>query len=110
MERSDMWRTKPTFNKFHWPSLPKMTAVVMLLTGCVSTRSEAQQQGPKKFSSPEDASNAFVTAAQNNDEKAMLETLGPDGKQIVYSDDETKDANSRANFVHRYHEMPHLLL
>jgi len=81
----------------------------MLLTGCVSTRSAAQQQGPKTFSSPEDASNAFVTAAQNNDEKAMLEILGPDGKQIVYSGDETEDAHSRANFVQRYQEMHRLV-
>jgi len=109
MERSDMWRTKPNFNKFHCPSLPKITAVAILLTVCVSTRSAAQQQGPKTFSSPEDASNAFVTAAQNNDEKAMLEILGPDGKQIVYSGDETEDAHSRANFVQRYQEMHRLV-
>ena len=104
-----MWRTKPNFNKFHWPSLPKMTAVVMLLTGCVSTRSAAQQQGPKTFSSPEDASNAFVTAAQNNDEKAMLEILGADGKEIVSSGDEVEDAHNRANFVMRYQEMHRLV-
>ena len=104
-----MWRTKPNFNKFHCPSLPKITAVAILLTVCVSTRSAAQQQGPKTFSSPEDASNAFVTAAQNNDEKAMLEILGPDGKQIVYSGDETEDAQSRANFVQRYREMHRLV-
>jgi Protein of unknown function (DUF2950) len=104
-----MWRTKPNVNKFHCPSLPKITAVAILLTVCVSTRSAAQQQGPKTFSSPEDASNAFVTAAQNNDEKAMLEILGPDGKQIVYSGDETEDALSRANFVQRYREMHRLV-
>jgi hypothetical protein len=109
MERSDMWRTKPNFNKFHCPSLLKITAVAILLTVCVSTRSAAQQQAAKSFSSPEDASNAFVTAAQNNDEKAMLEILGPDGKQIVYSGDETEDAHSRANFVQRYQEMHRLV-
>ena len=69
----------------------------------------AQQPGQKTFSSPEDASNALVTAAQNNDEKAMLDILGPDGKQIVSSGDETEDAQSRANFVQRYQEMHRLV-
>ncbi len=69
----------------------------------------AQQPGQKTFSSPEDASNALVTAAQSNDEKAMLDILGPDGKQIVSSGDETEDANSRANFVQKYQEMHRLV-
>jgi hypothetical protein len=69
----------------------------------------AQQPGQKTFSSPEDASNALVTAAQSNDEKAMLDILGPDGKQIVLSGDEAEDAESRANFVRRYQEMHRLV-
>jgi hypothetical protein len=52
------------------------------------------------FSSPELAANALFTAAQSNDEKAMLDIFGPAGKQIVSSGDETEDANSRANFAH----------
>ena len=94
-----MQRTKLNFDKFHWANLSKLAAVAILLTACFPIRSMAQQQGQKTFSSPEDASNALVTAAQNNDEKAMLEILGPDGKQIVSSGDETEDAESRANFV-----------
>ena len=39
----------------------------------------------------------------------MLDILGPDGKQIVSSGDETEDANSRANFVKRYQEMHRLV-
>jgi hypothetical protein len=69
----------------------------------------AQQQGQKTFSSPQEATTAFVAAAQNSDEKAMLEILGPDGKQIVSSGDETEDAQSRANFVRRYQEMHRLV-
>jgi hypothetical protein len=52
----------------------------------------AQQAGQKTFSSAQDASNALVRAAQNNDEKMMLEILGPDGKQIVSSGDEAEDS------------------
>jgi hypothetical protein len=69
----------------------------------------AQQPGQKTFSSPEDASNALFTATQSNDEKAMLDILGPDGKQIVSSGDETEDAQSRANFAEKYQEMHRLV-
>ncbi|MGD0793790.1 MAG: DUF2950 domain-containing protein [Terriglobales bacterium] len=106
---SHMRRTTLNFDKFHWANLPKIAAVALLLTVCVPTRSMAQQPGQKTFSSAEHASNALVTAAQNNDEKAMLDILGPDGKQIVSSGDETEDANSRANFVQRYREMHRLV-
>src|ERR1019366_5366007 len=102
MERSHMRRTKLNFGKFHWANLPKLGAVAILLTGCFPSRSMAQQQGQKTFPSAEDASNALVLAAQNNDEKALLDILGPDGKQIVSSGDETEDADSRANFIQRY--------
>ena len=102
-----MRRTTLNFGKFHWANLPILAAV--LLTACFPIRSMAQQPGQKTFSSPEDASNAFVTAAQNNDEKAMLDILGPDGKQIVSSGDEAEDAEGRANFVRRYQEMHRLV-
>jgi Protein of unknown function (DUF2950) len=109
MDRSHMRRTKLNFDKFHWANFPKVATVAILLTWGLSTRSMAQQQGQKTFSSPEDASNALVTAAQSNDEKAMLEILGPDGKQIVSSGDEIEDTNNRANFVQRYQEMHRLV-
>ncbi|MFZ0479966.1 MAG: DUF2950 domain-containing protein [Terriglobales bacterium] len=69
----------------------------------------AQQPGQRTFSSPEDASNALVTAAQSNDEKAMLDILGPDGKRVVSSGDDTEDAESRANFARKYQEMHRLV-
>src|ERR1035437_6639619 len=109
MERSYMRRTKLNFDKFQWANLPRIAAVAILLAGCFPTRSMAQQQGQKTFSSAEDASNALVTAAQSNDEKAMLDILGPSGKQIVSSGDETEDAASRANFIQRYQEMHRLV-
>jgi hypothetical protein len=95
--------------KFHWADFPKLAAVAILLTVCFPMRSMAQQPGQKTFSSPEDASHALATAAQVNDEKAMLDILGADGRQIVSSGDETEDANSRANFVEKYQEMHRLV-
>ena len=102
-----MRRMKLNVDKFQWASLPILAAV--LLTACFPIRSVAQQPGQKTFSSPEDASNAFFTAVQSNDEKVMLDILGPEGKHIVSSGDETEDAQSRANFVQRYQQMHRLV-
>jgi Protein of unknown function (DUF2950) len=103
-----MQRTKLNFDEFHW-GVPKLAAVAILLVGCFATRSMAQQQGQMTFASPEAASKALVTAAQNNDEKAMLDILGPDGKQIISSGDATEDAENRANFAQRYQQMHRLV-
>jgi hypothetical protein len=99
---------KLSLDKIHWSNLAVLAAVAMLLTACFPTRSMAQQPGQKTFASPEDASSALVTAAQNNDEKAMLDILGPDGKQIVSSGDDAEDAEGRASFVQRYQQMHRL--
>ena len=104
-----MRRTKLNFDKFHGANLPKLAVVAILLLVCFPTRSMAQQPGQKTFSSAEEASNALVTAARNNDEKAMLEILGPDGKRIVSSGDATEDAENRANFVKKYEDMHRLV-
>src|ERR1700677_1376727 len=109
MERSRMRKTNLNVDKSRGINVPALTAVAILLTLCFSSRSVAQQPGQKTFSSADDASSALVTAAQSNDEKAMLSILGPDGKQIVSSGDDAEDAQSRANFVQRYEEMHRLV-
>ncbi|MGA3089985.1 MAG: DUF2950 domain-containing protein [Terriglobales bacterium] len=94
-------------DKFHGPNFSQLAGVGILLALCFSAL--AQQPGQKTFSSAEDASAALVSAAQNNDEKAMVEILGRDGKRIVSSGDEAEDAESRASFVKRYQEMHRLV-
>jgi len=114
-----MRRTELNFDRFHWAtltwaspawaSLTKVAAAAVVWTVCLCAGSVAQQPGQKTFSSAEDASHALVTAAQSNDEKAMLEILGAEGKQIVSSGDEAEDAENRANFVEKYQEMHRLV-
>ncbi len=101
--------TKLNVDKFHWANLGKFAAVAIILAMCLARSATAQQPGQKTFSSAEEASNALVTAARNNDEKAMLGILGPAGKQIVSSGDDAEDAENRANFVQRYQEMHRLV-
>jgi hypothetical protein len=100
-----MRRTEPTFRKLESADLLKIVALAALLLGCFPAASSAQQKGERTFSSPEEASTALVAAAQNNDEKTMLEILGPDAGQIVSSGDPTEDAQSHANFARKYQEM-----
>jgi hypothetical protein len=109
MERSQMLRTKLNLDKFQWANLLKLAAVAILLTGCFPTRSLAQQQGQKTFSSAEEASNALLMATKSNDEKAMLDILGPDANRILSSGDEIEDADGRANFAQKYQEMHRLM-
>jgi hypothetical protein len=108
-ERRHMRRMKLSINKFHRANLLDLAALVILLTCCFPNRSLAQQPGQKTFSSPQKAAKAFVTALRSNDEKAMLDILGPGGKQIISSGDETEDAERRAHFVQKYEEMNRLV-
>ena len=85
--------------------LLKIAMLATLLFACFAFDSTAQQKGQKMFSSPEEASKAFVAAVQSNDETAIREILGPDSRQIVSSGDPTEDAESRANFAGKYQEM-----
>ena len=103
-----MRRTMLNFDKSHGANLPILVAALIISTACFSNRSMAQQTGQKTFSSPDDASSALATAAQSNDEKVLLDILGPDGKNIVSSGDEAEDAQSRADFVLKYQQMHRL--
>jgi hypothetical protein len=105
MEKNNMLWTQLNSEKSLFANLAKLAAVAILLTACFATRATAQQHGQRTFPTAEAASHALVAALQANDEKALLEILGRDGKQIVSSGDEAEDAESRANFVRRFKQM-----
>jgi hypothetical protein len=104
-----MSRTHLDLNKFLLANIAKLAAVTILLTACFAPRATAQQHGQKTFPSAEAASHALVAALKTNDEKALLEILGRDGKQIISSGDEAEDAETRANFVRRFQQMHRLV-
>jgi len=95
--------------RFQWANLAELAAIVIVSAGCFSARLMAQQTGQKTFSSADEAAKALVAAAHNNDEKALLEILGPDAEQIVSSGDAVEDAEGRATFVQRYEQMHRLV-
>jgi Protein of unknown function (DUF2950) len=100
-----MQRMSLNFSKFSWAGVSQLAVVGVLLAASFSCTSVAQEKDQKTFSSPEEASNALVAAAQSNNENVMLEILGSEAKQIVSSGDDAEDAQSRANFVQKYQEM-----
>jgi len=104
-----MRQTKLNFAALQYGNLAKFAAVAILLLGSLPAIARAQQQGQKTFASAEEASNALFTAAQNNDEKAMLDIFGPDGKQVVASGDDVQDHEMHANFAKKYVQMHRLV-
>jgi Protein of unknown function (DUF2950) len=104
-----MQQVKRNAGGFWWAGISKLATAALILVGSLPLRALAQQPGQKTFASAEQASQALLTAAQNNDEKALVEILGPDAKQIVSSGDPTEDAQDRAQFVAKFEQMHRLV-
>jgi hypothetical protein len=83
-----------------------LLAIIVLTGGCATV---AMAQDQKVFPSPTAASIALFNAVQSNDERAILDILGPEAGKIVSSGDDTEDAADRATFVRRYQEMHRLV-
>jgi Protein of unknown function (DUF2950) len=66
---------------------------------------DAQQTGQRTFHSTEDAGRALFAATQAKDDEALLDVLGPAGKDIVSSGDPEEDSDARSSFVLKYEEM-----
>src|SRR5271163_1225963 len=108
MERCPMQRTNLNIDKWYRAAVREFAALA-IFAGCLPAISLAQQLGQKTFPSSEEASSSLVAAMQSKNEKALLEFLGPDGKQIVSSGDEIEDLRTRADFVQKYLEMHRLV-
>jgi Protein of unknown function (DUF2950) len=92
-----------------WDNGCKVAVVTVMLMGWLAAGLPAQEKGQKTFASAEEASQVLVTAIQSNDEKAILDILGQDAKQIVSSGDDVEDKANRADFVKNYQEMHRLV-
>ena len=64
--------------------------------GTPSPASTVQQ---KMFNTPEEASAALILAAERFDLPALREILGPDGEDLVVSEDTVQDRNQLAEFA-----------
>ena len=68
----------------------------------------AQQQDQRTFHSAEEASLAFFSAAQQENERALLDILGPAGKEVISSGDPAEDMDHRVGFIVKYKQMHRL--
>src|ERR1700685_4230103 len=105
MRRRHMQRSEFFMSGIVRANVLKVAGAAVLLAGVFPILTIAQQAGQKTFPTAQAASQALVDAANSNDQNAMLQVLGPDGKDIISSGDDVEDAQNRSNFVMRYEEM-----
>jgi hypothetical protein len=73
------------------------TLIFGLLLGAACATSSAAQQ--KAFNTPEEAAEALTVAAEKYDIPALKEILGPDGTDLVMTEDAVLDKNQLAAFA-----------
>src|SRR5262249_43663318 len=62
------------------------------------------QPGQKEFDTPKQAADALIQVAANLDVAAAKEILGPDGEDIISSEDPVQDKNRAAEFANKAKE------
>ena len=62
------------------------------------------QTTQKAFATPKEAADALVQAASDFNVQALLDILGPDGKDLVASQDSVQDKNRAAKFAEKAKE------
>jgi hypothetical protein len=98
---------KRKLEQFDWCSLARLIkpAFVAASLICFPKLGLAQQPGQKTFPSAEEATSSFYAAAKNDNEQALLDIVGPAGKEVILSGDLGEDLESRVGFVVKYEEM-----
>jgi hypothetical protein len=78
-------------------------ATAIIVGVCAAARAdEAPPASQSDFASPEQASEALMSALRENEQQRMLEILGPDGQKLVQSGDPVADRNARQRLVGAY--------
>jgi Protein of unknown function (DUF2950) len=105
MERYIMNEITKVIRKLQFPRLLLATLSVLSMLAFSSQVTLAQQPHQQVFHSPEDAGAALLAAAQQTDNRALLEILGPAGKDLISSGDPAEDGKNREHFVAKYKQM-----
>jgi hypothetical protein len=82
---------------------PALLAGVQLAV-TLTLLSAAPQAEQRTFATPQEAVQAVIDAAEQNDTVAMLKLFGPAGKEIVETGDDTGTRDDRARFVRQARE------
>src|ERR1700722_9978024 len=89
----------------HTPLLKKVSFAAALVAAAATLLPAA---GERTFSSPQEAAQALIDAADKNDTEALLKLFGPEGRAIVISGDAAEDKSGRADFARLAHEGMHI--
>jgi Protein of unknown function (DUF2950) len=87
-----------------WKTASALVAMVAfgalgLLSEAAAQSKQAAQSGPKAFTTPHEAAQALIDAAEDYNVPAMLQVLGSDGKDLVSSEDPVSDKNRSVAFA-----------
>jgi hypothetical protein len=91
-------------------SLPAVFAIVLLCVPAILSAVQSNQKAPaaqpaqKGFATPQEAAAALIRSAETFDLTALLDVLGPDGKDLVSSEDPVQDKNNTVAFAARAKE------
>src|SRR5580704_2500309 len=109
MEKRAMHRTQRKFEMFQGLTKSRLVVPAILLAVSFPVVIRAQQPSQKTYPSAEAASQALIAAVDKNEEKAILEVLGQDGKPVVSSGDPAEDKENRSNFCQKFRTMHRLV-
>jgi len=82
----------------------KQLTLMLPLAALMTARLFGQPAAERSFATPQEAAQALVDAAGQNDTAALMKLFGPQGSDIVRSGDPAEDKDARAEFARRAHE------
>jgi hypothetical protein len=104
MEKSEALMTTFRSTNLRFPA----SRLAWLLATAALAGTAWLQAAPKElqttFSTPQEAVEATIDAAEHNDTGALLRIFGPEGKDIVESGDAAEDKDLRSEFARAAHE------
>jgi hypothetical protein len=79
---------------------------IMSLTSCKkSGNGTLEKAAQKTFASQAEAGAAVLAAAKSDDQSGLLAIFGPEGREVLFTGDTTKDKNNLQGFVAAYEQM-----
>jgi hypothetical protein len=108
-EKQTMNHSPQNHKNYSAVAASRLTILTLITAAIFPAISRAQAPGQKSYPTAEAASQALFQATEQGDQNALLEVLGPDGKEIVSSGDTAEDSANRANFAQQYKFMHRLV-
>lgn len=81
-----------------------LPAVLLCIPAAYSQAQKSEPPAQKSFATPKEAAEALFQATGNFDVAALKEILGPDGEDLVSSEDPVQDKNNATGFAARAQE------